>query len=152
MRKAVFLDRDGVINIEKKYVYRIGDFTFIRGIFKLCRHYQQNDYLIFVVTNQAGIARKIYSENDFLTLTDWMTQKFKDKGVSITKVYYCPHHPEFTGTCSCRKPAPGLLLKAAEEFNLDLSNSILIGDKESDLQAGHNAGVKYCINVRDLVF
>ncbi len=151
MKKALFLDRDGVINIEKNYVYRINDFEFTKGIFDLCRQYQNDGYLIFVVTNQAGIARGIYSEKDFLILTDWMIKKFKEDGIDIARVYYCPHHPDFTGNCTCRKPEPGLILKAAEEFNLDLPNSVVIGDKESDIMAGYNAGIQNCFYIHDLV-
>ncbi|MEA5428587.1 D-glycero-alpha-D-manno-heptose-1,7-bisphosphate 7-phosphatase [Arcicella lustrica] len=142
MRKAIFLDRDGVINVDKNYVYRISDFEFRVSIFEVCKKYQDEGYLIFVITNQAGIARGYYTENDFNLLTDWMLSQFEERGVYITKVYFCPHHPEFTGECSCRKPNPGMILKAQEEFNLDLEESVLFGDKESDLQAGRNAGIK----------
>lgn len=145
MRKALFLDRDGVINIDKHYVYRIADFEFIHGIFDVCRNYQDEGYLIFVVTNQAGIARKIYSESDFKFLTEWMLGRFVHEGILITKVYYCPHHPDITGPCICRKPAPGLFFRAAEEFGIELSASVLIGDKESDIQAGQNAGIGRCL-------
>jgi D-glycero-D-manno-heptose 1,7-bisphosphate phosphatase len=150
MRKALFLDRDGVINVDRDYVYRTEDFEFIDKIFEICRKYQESGFLIFVVTNQAGIARKIYSEKDFLTLTKWMVKRFKDEGISITKVYHCPHHPEFTGSCTCRKPKPGLFLKAAEEFDLDMPGSVLIGDKESDIIAGRNAGINNCFYIRDI--
>jgi D-glycero-D-manno-heptose 1,7-bisphosphate phosphatase len=141
MRKALFLDRDGVINIDKNYVYKIEDFEFIDGIFDTCKTYQANDYLIFVITNQAGIARGFYTEDDFWKLTDWMVAQFAKNGVTITKVYFCPHHPKFTGKCDCRKPNPGMILKAQQEFNIDLSNSTLIGDKQSDIDAGSNAGI-----------
>lgn len=151
MRKALFLDRDGVINVDRDYVYRIDDFEFIDKIFEICTRYQENGFLIFVVTNQAGIARRIYSEDDFLNLTHWMIQRFKDKGISITKVYYCPHHPDFTGSCTCRKPQPGLFLKAAEEFDIDLPGSVLIGDKESDLMAGQNAGINKCFYIQNVL-
>ncbi len=142
MQKALFLDRDGVVNVEKEYLYKIEDFEFIEGIFDLCRHYQSLGYLIFIVTNQSGIARKYYSEEDFSTLTQWMIDAFKKEGVTITKVYHCPHHPKISGACSCRKPEPGMLLQAAKEYNLDLSQSIMIGDKERDVEAGINAGLR----------
>ncbi len=141
MNKAVFLDRDGVINIEKNYVYKIEDFEFIDGIFDLCKKYQQEGYLLIVITNQAGIARGYYTEEQFRVLTDWMVKKFEEQGISIAKVYFCPHHPDFTGECECRKPNPGMILQAAKEFKLDLSKSILIGDKMSDIEAGERAGV-----------
>ncbi len=141
MNKALFLDRDGVVNVEKNYLYKKDDFEFIHGIFELCKHYKELGYLIFVVTNQSGIARKYYSEDDFLKLTEWMVTAFKEKGIEIRKVYYCPHHPEISGECSCRKPAPGMILDAAKEFDVDLSDSLLVGDKERDIEAAINAGI-----------
>jgi D-glycero-D-manno-heptose 1,7-bisphosphate phosphatase len=141
MNKALFLDRDGVINIDKVHLSRIEDFEFSPGIFDLCRKYSDNGFKIFVITNQAGIAKGLYSTEDFLRLTEWMTGEFKKNGITITKVYFCPHHPDITGSCDCRKPKPGMILKAKEEFDLDLSESVLIGDMESDLQAGRNAGI-----------
>ena len=140
-QKALFLDRDGVINVEKDYLYKIEDFEFIDGIVSLCKHYQEKGYLLFVVTNQSGIARKYYSENDFNRLTTWMLDQFKIKGVLISKVYFCPHHPQISGECNCRKPKPGMLLQAKDEYNLDMKNSVIIGDKERDIEAGYNAGL-----------
>ena len=142
MKKALFLDRDGVINVEKDYLYKIEDFEFIDGIFELCKHYQELGYLIFIVTNQSGIARDYYSEKDFNTLTTWMLDEFLKNSITISKVYYCPHYPDISGECSCRKPNPGMLLKAKEEFDLDMANSIIIGDKERDIEAGLNAGLR----------
>lgn len=140
-KPALFLDRDGVINLEKNYVYKIDDFEFVYGIFKLCRIYQDRGFKIVVVTNQAGIARGLYSENDFLKLCEWMTSRFEDHGVVIEKVYYCSHHPEFTGECNCRKPSPGMILQASEDIGINLSKSVLIGDKVTDLEAGLAAGL-----------
>ena len=142
MNKALFLDRDGVINVEKNYVYRIEDFEFIDGIFELCHKYIDEGFLIIVITNQAGIAKGFYSVDDLLKLTDWMVAQFQKQRVVLTKVYYCPHHPDVDISCECRKPNPGMILQAANEFDLDLSQCVLIGDKESDLQAGRNAGLK----------
>lgn len=150
MKRALFLDRDGVINIEKNYVFRVEDFEFTPWIFELCKKYQNEGYLIFVITNQAGIARKIFTESDFFILTDWMIQQFKNQDITITKVFFCPHHPDFTGNCDCRKPNAGLIFQAAKEYDIDLPDSILIGDKESDIQAGYNAGIKNCFFVKDL--
>jgi D-glycero-D-manno-heptose 1,7-bisphosphate phosphatase len=141
MNKALFIDRDGVINIDKVHVFLKEDFEFFPGIFDLCRSYQLKGYLIIVITNQAGIAKGIYTEEQFLMLTDWMTEEFKKNGIIVSKVYYCPHHPDITEQCECRKPKPGMILKAKEEFDLDLSVSVLIGDKETDLLAGRNAGI-----------
>jgi len=141
MNKALFLDRDGVINIDKGYVHKIEDFEFIDGIFDICEFFQKEGFLIFIITNQAGIARSYYSEKIFQYLTNWMLKEFEKRGINITKVYYCPHHPDFTGKCKCRKPNPGMILTAKKEFDIDLENSILIGDKISDIEAGKNAGI-----------
>ena len=139
--KALFLDRDGVVNIEKEYLYKIDEFEFIDGIIELCKHYESNGYKIFVVTNQSGIARGYYSEDDFNILTTWMIEEFLKHGVIIHKVYHCPHHPSISGECECRKPRPGMLLKADNEYEIDLSKSIIIGDKERDIEAGLHAGL-----------
>ncbi|NQV13929.1 HAD family hydrolase [bacterium] len=141
MRKALFLDRDGVVNVERNYTIQIEDFQFIEGIHALCSEFQERGYLIFVITNQAGIARGYYTEAEFQQLTDWMLEAFESNGIHIEKVYHCPHHPDFGGDCECRKPNPGMILQAKFDYNLDLAKSILIGDKESDLQAGRNAGI-----------
>jgi len=141
MRKALFLDRDGVINKEINYLYKIEDFEFIEGIFDLCRYYQKLGFLIIVVTNQSGIAREYYTEANFTHLTAWMENEFLLQGVKITKVYHCPHHENISGKCECRKPAPGMLLQAQKDFDIDLENSIMIGDKERDIEAGLNAGL-----------
>jgi len=142
MNKALFLDRDGVINVEKDYLYKIEDFEFIDGVFELCIHYQELGYLIFVVTNQSGIARGYYNEEDFTKLSVWMSKEFLKHNIKIKKVYHCPHHPDISGDCSCRKPKPGMLLQASKEFNIDLANSLIVGDKERDIEAGLNAGLR----------
>lgn len=141
MNKALFLDRDGVINTDVNYLHKIEDFEFIEGVFSLCMHYQNLGYIIVVVTNQSGIAREYYTEHDFNVLTSWMRKEFEKYAVEIKKVYFCPHHPDISGECSCRKPKPGMLLEAAKEFNIDLKNSIIVGDKERDIEAGLNAGL-----------
>lgn len=129
--KALFLDQDGTINVEKNYVYKIEDFIFIDGILELNKSYQDKGYLVFIVTNQAGIARGFYTQKEYYVITEWMIKKFRENDVEITKVYYCPHHPDFTGSCNCRKPNPGLILKALKEFNIDPKKSVLIGDKKA---------------------
>ena len=139
--KALFLDRDGVINKEKNYAYKTEDFEFIDGIFEFCEYFQRNGYLIFVITNQAGIARGIYSTDDYSALTEWMISQFEQNKIHLSKVYFCPHHPDVTGPCDCRKPNPGMILQAADEFDLELAESVLVGDNESDLKAGENAGI-----------
>lgn len=141
MNKALFLDRDGVVNVDKGHVFLKEQFEFNEGIFDLCRKYQEEGYLLIIITNQAGIAKGYYSEADFLRLTDWMINEFADNGIVISKVYYCPHHPDITGPCTCRKPEPGMILQAVSEFDLDISKCFLAGDKESDLEAGRKAGI-----------
>ncbi len=142
LKKALFLDRDGVVNVEKNYLYKIENFEFINGIFELCRYYKNIGYLIFIVTNQSGIARKYYTEKDFITLSNWMSKEFLKHGIEISKVYHCPHHPDISGECSCRKPKSGMLLEAKNEFEIDMKNSIIIGDKERDIEAGLNAALR----------
>lgn len=146
-KRALFLDRDGVINIDKGYVYRIADFAFVPGIMDVCRHFQAHGFLIVIVTNQSGIARKLYTETDYHTLTAWMLEQFRMEGIHISKVYHCPDHPDFTGPSNRRKPNPGMLLEAAEAFNIDLSQSVMIGDKPSDMEAAERAGIKQRILV-----
>jgi len=141
-RPALFLDRDGVVNIEKNYLHKVEDFEFIDDIFALCKKYQTLGYLIVIVTNQSGIARGYYSEEDFALLTRWMVDVFDRENIHITDVYHCPHHPDISGECSCRKPEPGMLLAAAKQHNIDLEKSLLIGDSERDITAAHRAGLK----------
>lgn len=149
--KALFLDRDGVINIEKNYVHKISDFEFTPGIFSIIKEFQVKGFLIFVITNQAGIARGYYTETDVIILHKWMVGQFRQNGITITDIYFCPHHPDFTGSCGCRKPKPGMLLKAIAEYNIDPARSVLIGDKESDIMAGKNAHIGRNIYIHDLL-
>lgn len=144
MQKALFLDRDGVINHEKDYLYKIEDFEFIDGVFESCRYFHDQGYIIVVITNQSGIARGYYSEEDFELLTKWMIDQFTKEGIEISKLYYCPHHPSINGECTCRKPNIGMIVEAKQEFDIDLANSLLVGDKMSDIQAGQKAGIEQC--------
>jgi len=146
IRAALFLDRDGVINVDHGYVFRQENFHFVEGIFELVAAAHQAGYLVVVVTNQAGIGRGYYSAADFHALSDWMRVRFVEHGGDIDAVYFCPFHPEhgvgkYQRESDCRKPAPGMLLQASMELDIDLSRSVLIGDKESDIQAGMAAGV-----------
>jgi D-glycero-D-manno-heptose 1,7-bisphosphate phosphatase len=146
LRPALFLDRDGVINVDHAYVYKQDQCEFIEGVFELCRQAKELGYLIFVITNQAGIGRGYYTEQEFLEFTAWMCGTFEKQSASIDKVYYCPFHPEYgigqyKVDSPMRKPGPGMILQAAEEFGVDLKRSVLLGDKESDIQAGLSAGV-----------
>lgn len=145
-RPAAFLDRDGVINVDRGYVIRQQDFEFVPGVLEGARRLNEFGYALVVVTNQSGIGRGLYTVDDFLALTDWMRAAFVAAGAPLSGVYFCPHHPtEATGLyrtdCDCRKPAPGMLLRAADELDLDLAGSILFGDRASDLQAAKAAGV-----------
>lgn len=139
MTKAVFLDRDGVINEDKQYVHRIEDFVFMDGIFELLKLLQKKGYLLVIVTNQSGIGRGYYTEEEFQTLTTYMLDEFEKRDIKIAKVYHSPYKPELNAPC--RKPNPGMLLQAKDEFDIDMKNSIMIGDKPSDIKAGQNAGV-----------
>lgn len=145
-KPALFLDRDGVINLDHGYVHTPEKFEFVDGIFDVVAAANRAGYIVVVVTNQAGIGRGYYSEAQFYALTDWMKTKFAEHGAQIDAVYFCPYHPEHgIGKYRCesefRKPAPGMLLQAQRELNIDLSSSIFVGDKASDIQAGRAAGV-----------
>jgi D-glycero-D-manno-heptose 1,7-bisphosphate phosphatase len=144
--KALFLDRDGVINVEQGYVHRRDEFRFQKGIFELCRAAQGLGYLLVVVTNQAGIARGYYTESEFLALTEWMVRRFAEEGVHIARVYHCPYHPvhgvgRYRHDSPDRKPKPGMLYRAQRDLNVDLTASVLVGDKLSDIAAAGAAGV-----------
>ena len=140
MQKVIFLDRDGVINEDYGYVGKIEDFKFIDGVFEACKSFKNLGYEIVVVTNQSGIARGYYSEDEFLKLTSYMQDEFLKKEISILKTYYCPHLPN--NNCSCRKPKSGMILQALDEFDINLDNSWLIGDKLSDIECAKNANIK----------
>lgn len=146
-KKALFLDRDGVINEDAGYVYRREDFVFKEGIFAALREFAQAGYALVVVTNQSGIGRGYYTLKQFDELCGFMLSEFEKEGVKIEKIYFCPHAPE--ADCLCRKPKPGMLLKAANELNIDLVRSIMIGDKDSDVQAGQSAGVGVNLKLGD---
>lgn len=144
--RALFLDRDGIINEDVNYLHRKEDFKFIPGIFDLCRTAAEHGFLLIIVTNQSGIARGYYSEDDFMKLTEWMFSEFANQRIELTKLYACPHLgtadlPEYRLDCPARKPNPGMLLKAQKEFNLDLAECVFVGDKDSDMEAGTRAGI-----------
>jgi len=144
--KTIFLDRDGVINIEKSYVYKISDFEFIEGVFESCRYLLSLHYKIVLITNQSGIGRGYYSENDFQRITAWMLSQFNNNDINILDVIHCPHLP--SALCNCRKPKPGMLLKAKDKFDIDMKKSWMIGDKEEDILAANSANVTNTILVR----
>lgn len=145
MRKpAVFLDRDGTINVEKHYLHKVQDWEWISGAIEAIRRFNNAGYLVIVASNQAGIARGFYSAHDVDALHAEVTRMLAAQGAHIDAYYYCPHHPDFGSPrhCDCRKPLPGLLLRAAHDHGVDLARSWMVGDKKSDVDAGHAAGVR----------
>ena len=150
---AVFLDRDGVINQDTGYVSCVDDFHFIDGTIEALQILKKKGYCLVVVTNQSGIARGYFTEEQFMSLTEWMDWSLADRDVDLDGIYYCPHHPTegeapYRQVCDCRKPAPGMLLDAAKELDIDLVNSYMVGDKGADMQAAKAAGVTHKILVR----
>lgn len=150
--RALFLDRDGVINVDLGYVCSPERTQWVPGIFDLCRKATELGYLLVVVTNQAGIARGYYDESAFKDYVTWMHAEFAKRGVPITATYHCPHHPTAGSAalridCDCRKPKPGMLLRAQRDLDLDMGRCALIGDMPSDLQAARAAGVGRCLRV-----
>lgn len=115
----------------------------MEGIADVCRLYQDQGYLIIIVTNQSGISRGYYSEEDFKRLSEWMVEHFNELGIVITHIYHCPHHESIDGVCDCRKPEPGMFLTARKDYNLDMEHSVMIGDNERDIEAAQRAGVGY---------
>jgi len=144
-KKAIFLDRDGVINQDIGYLHEIDKFKFIDGVFDLCKKFIKSNYLLIIVTNQSGIARGYYTVSDFNKLNNWMLKRFKENGITISAVYFCPHGPD--DNCSCRKPKSGMILDAAVHHNIDLENSWLIGDKFRDIESAINGGIKNTIKI-----
>lgn len=147
MNKAVFLDRDGTINIEKNYLCRIEDFQYINGAIEALQILEKLGYLLIIVTNQSGIARGYYTEKEFLRLNQWMIKDLEQKGIHIAKVYFCPHHPDgiikkYAAVCRCRKPATGLFWKAQEAFQIDMERSYAIGDKMRDVSICRESGIQ----------
>ena len=145
-KRAVFLDRDGVINVNYGYVHNIDNFEFIDGIFEVARAAHFRGYKLIVITNQSGIGRGYFSEQQFLQLTEWMCGEFFNEGVPIEKVYFSPFHPTagigfYKKNDVSRKPQPGMIHQAQRDINLNLESSILIGDEVRDIQAGIAAGV-----------
>ena len=136
MDKALFLDRDGTINIDYGYVFQPEKFHLVDGIIDLCKKAQEKGYLIIVITNQSGIARGYYTDSEFQKLNNYMISLFARKGVKITDVLYCP---ELEGPR--RKPECGMFIEAMEKYNIDMAKSVSIGDKDRDIEAGRKAGV-----------
>ena len=138
-----------MVNQDLGYVHRIEDFHFLPGVLEACNQLVELGHRIVIITNQAGIARGYYTTADLETLHNWMSEQFRKAGAALSGIYFCPHHPEGTVhqyklLCNCRKPAPGMILRAKHELNINLADSILVGDKPSDIQAGRRAGINRC--------
>jgi D-glycero-D-manno-heptose 1,7-bisphosphate phosphatase len=145
-RPALFLDRDGVINVDKGYVSQVADFEWIEGAAETIAAFKARGWFVFVVTNQSGIARDYYSEHDMHTLHEWMQERLAEQGAEIDRIYYCPYHdegenPRYRRDSFDRKPKPGMLLKAMADFPVKRESSFLIGDKQTDIDAARAAGV-----------
>lgn len=151
--RALFLDRDGVVNEEVGYLHRVEDVRFVEGIFSLCRTAARLGYKLIVVTNQAGIARGYYTEADFEHLMEWMRGALRAEGVELDAVYHCPFHPEhgvgrYKREHEDRKPGTGMLRRGAREFGISLEESIMVGDRCSDIAAANTAGLRQAFLVR----
>ena len=161
MNKAVFFDRDGVLNEEVGYLFEVEKFKWTLGAIDSIKLCNEKNFLVIVVTNQSGVARNFYTEDDVKKIHDFMQNDLKNFGAHIDAFYYCPHHPEgvvekYKKVCNCRKPKPGMILQAAKDFDIDLKQSILLGDSQRDIDAAKNAGLKAGIffsggNLFDLV-
>lgn len=146
--KAVFFDRDGTLNVDKDYLYKIEDFKWTEGAVSALQYCHEKGYLAVVITNQSGVARGYYTEADVHRLHRWMNQELEAKGEApIDAFYYCPHHPKgkvaaYACECSCRKPKSGLVLQAIKELDIDPAKSLMVGDKLRDIESGEAAGVR----------
>ena len=138
--KAIFLDRDGVINKDHRYVHKIKDFEIFDGVIDSLKKLQSNGFKLVIITNQGGIGRGYYTQEDFLNLNQHMLDLFERHGIKIEEVYFCPHHPD--DNCDCRKPATKFIKQAIERFNIAPENSWVIGDKLSDTEMGEKVGCK----------
>lgn len=150
---AIFLDRDGTINVDHGYVHEIDDFQFIDGVIEAMQELKIMGFALVVVTNQSGIARGKFTEDQFMQLTEWMDWSLADREVELDGIYFCPHHPEgmageYRQDCDCRKPKPGMLLDAQRFLNIDMAASYIVGDKAEDMLAGQAAGVGVKVLVR----
>nr|WP_225540559.1 HAD family hydrolase [Xanthomonas sp. XNM01] len=149
-RGALFLDRDGIVNVNHGYVHTVDRTDWVPGIFALCAAARDAGYSLVIVTNQAGIGRGYYDEAGFRRYSEWMHAQFAQRGVPLTGIYFCPCHPDaglgrYRRDCECRKPAPGMLLRAAADIGIELGASILVGDSISDVQAAQAAGVRLAV-------
>jgi D-glycero-D-manno-heptose 1,7-bisphosphate phosphatase len=143
MNKAIFLDRDGIINEEiGDYVKRFEDFKLLPHLAETLKNYQSQGFLIIVITNQGGLAKGLYNITELNKMHQYFLTEMEKEGVSIAEIYFCPHHPDFNGNCLCRKPGSLLVEKAMARFNIDPKQSYFIGDRPRDAEAGEKVGVK----------
>lgn len=142
MNKAAFFDRDGTINVDTGYVHSIEEFQFIDGMPEFIKKWNDWGYKVIVITNQAGIARGYYTEDDMHNLHEYMNKELAKIGAHIDAFYFCPHHPDFTGVCHCRKPKPGMIEQAIKDWDIDVTQSVMFGDKQSDIDAAKKCGIK----------
>ncbi len=148
MAKALFLDRDGVVIVEEGYLCEPDRVKLIPGAADAMRMAREAGYLLIMVSNQSGVARGKFGLADVEQVNMRLSEMLAVYGAAFDAVYYCPHHPDITGPCDCRKPAPGMLLRAQKEFNIDMKDSAMVGDRPGDVQAGVNAGCGRCMLVR----
>jgi len=141
-KRAIFLDRDGVINNEVDHLSHPDDFEFIPGSIDAFKILKQKNFLLIVITNQAGIARGYFNEEALQRIHTKMIKILEQNSIILDDIFFCPHHPEFTGPCDCRKPKPGMILKAKNKHNINLKKSFMVGDTISDIEAGFKAGCK----------
>jgi len=156
LRRAVFLDRDGVLNEDRGHVSRPRDFAWLPGVMHALRALQRARWRLVVVTNQPGIALGLYGPAEYDNLGGWMQSELAAHGVTLDGLYHCPHLPDaplaaWRRRCDCRKPAPGLLRRAARDLEIDLASSVMVGDQPSDIRAGRAAGVAACIRIADAI-
>lgn len=145
MRRALFLDRDGILNVDHGYIGNPDEIEFIPGVVNFLKKVTRLGFLLVIVTNQSGIARGYFSEVEYGLVESRLVDLFSDEGVVFSGIYHCPHHPDGIGDlaifCDCRKPAPGLIIRASRDLDIDLSRSVMIGDKRTDIEAAISAGV-----------
>jgi len=141
MNKAIFLDRDGVINVERGYTYKLEDFIILPDLVEVLQLFLKKGFLLIVISNQSGIAKQLYTQNEVEVLHNYLIEELNRNDISISEIYYCGHHPDVSN-CICRKPDSLFVEKALARFNIDATESFFIGDKERDIEAAKKAGVK----------
>jgi D-glycero-D-manno-heptose 1,7-bisphosphate phosphatase len=151
MKQLLFLDRDGVINVDMHFVSRVEDIVFIEGIFKLCSYFRAKNFEIVIVTNQSGLAKGLFTQQELQRVMNYILEKFKSEGIEILAYYYCPHAP--VDLCKCRKPLPGMFIQAIKKFNVSAKDCISVGDRARDIIAANAAGIyqNYLLAKDDLI-